>query len=148
MNVCPVYRRVGGSAYGSAYMGPIGSTVTPGLLGAGVADELPFASTLCGACQAECPVKIDLPHQLVYLRSRAVQAGSGGGSAERRIMGWWAGAMVDSRAYRRAASVARITAYLTAWLPWKPWPLSAWARHRSMPRMAAQSFKEWWRGAR
>lgn len=67
LNVCPVYRRIGGHAYGSAYPGPIGSIVSPNLFGA-AAGYLPFASTLCGACKDICPVKIDLPRILLDLR--------------------------------------------------------------------------------
>jgi L-lactate dehydrogenase complex protein LldF len=73
MNVCPVYERTGGHAYGSVYPGPIGAIITPQLLGPGQADTLPFASTLCGACLDVCPVKIDIPNILVHLRARAVE---------------------------------------------------------------------------
>jgi len=67
LNVCPVYRRIGGHAYGSAYPGPIGSIVSPSLFGSAAA-HLPFASTLCGACRDICPVKIDIPRILLHLR--------------------------------------------------------------------------------
>ena len=72
LNACPVYRRVGGWAYGWVYPGPIGSILTPHLVGLEKAGKLPFASSLCGACGEVCPVKIDIPHQLVHLRHRAV----------------------------------------------------------------------------
>src|SRR5271155_1342140 len=67
LNVCPIYRRIGGHAYRSPYPGPIGSIVSPNLIGAGAA-HLPFASTLCGACKDMCPVKIDIPRILLHLR--------------------------------------------------------------------------------
>ncbi|MGO9607938.1 MAG: LutB/LldF family L-lactate oxidation iron-sulfur protein [Candidatus Binataceae bacterium] len=67
LNVCPVYRHIGGHAYRSPYPGPIGSIVSPNLIGAGAA-HLPFASTLCGACKDICPVKIDIPRILLHLR--------------------------------------------------------------------------------
>lgn len=67
LNVCPVYRRIGGHAYGVPYSGPIGSIVGPSLFGAAAA-HLPFASTLCGACRDICPVKIDIPRILLHLR--------------------------------------------------------------------------------
>ena len=67
LNVCPIYRRVGGHAYGSTYPGPIGSIVSPSLFG-GATAALPFASTLCGACREICPVKIDIPRILLHLR--------------------------------------------------------------------------------
>ena len=69
---CPVYRRVGGWAYGWVYSGPIGAILTPQLIGLEKAGKLPFASSLCGLCGEVCPVKIDIPHQLVHLRHRAV----------------------------------------------------------------------------
>ena len=67
LNVCPVYRRIGGHAYGVPYSGPIGSIVSPSLFGSAAA-HLPFASTLCGACRDICPVKIDIPRILLHLR--------------------------------------------------------------------------------
>ncbi len=77
LNICPVYARVGGHAYHATYPGPIGSILTPQLLGPGVHDSLPFASTLCGACREVCPVEIDIPRVLLALRGRAVETGSG-----------------------------------------------------------------------
>jgi L-lactate dehydrogenase complex protein LldF len=69
LNVCPVYRRIGGHAYNSPYPGPIGSIVSPNLFGSAAA-KLPFASTLCGACRDICPVKIDIPRILLHLRAK------------------------------------------------------------------------------
>jgi len=74
LNVCPIYRRIGGHAYGSTYPGPIGSIVSPSLFGAAAA-ALPFASTLCGACREICPVKIDIPRILLHLRWKATERG-------------------------------------------------------------------------
>src|SRR5690348_12392864 len=71
LNVCPVYARTGGHAYGSVYPGPIGAILTPQLVGIENAPSLPFASSLCGACYEVCPVKIDIPKVLVHLRSLA-----------------------------------------------------------------------------
>src|SRR3954464_8686752 len=68
LNVCPVYERTGGHAYGSIYPGPIGAILTPQLEGIGAAPSLPYASSLCGACYEVCPVKIDIPRVLVHLR--------------------------------------------------------------------------------
>jgi L-lactate dehydrogenase complex protein LldF len=72
LNVCPVYERVGGHAYGSAYPGPIGAVLSPQLTGIGDNASLPFASSLCGACYEVCPVKIDIPTMLVHLRTAKV----------------------------------------------------------------------------
>src|SRR5256886_981767 len=74
LNVCPVYSRTGGHAYGSVYPGPIGAILTPQLEGIEKHASLPYASSLCGACYEVCPVKIDIPRVLVHLRSKAVEA--------------------------------------------------------------------------
>ena len=73
LNVCPVYERAGGHAYGSVYPGPIGAILTPQLKGVQNASSLPFASSLCGACYEVCPVKIDIPKILVHLRAEVVE---------------------------------------------------------------------------
>src|SRR5690242_3467434 len=71
LNVCPVYERTGGHAYGSVYPGPIGAVLSPQLTGVEYNATLPFASSLCGACYDACPVRIDIPSILVHLRSQA-----------------------------------------------------------------------------
>ena len=84
LNVCPVYSRTGGHAYGSVYPGPIGAILVPQLIGIENAASLPFASSLCGACYEVCPVKIDIPKVLLHLRAKAVEAK--GNSPERALM--------------------------------------------------------------
>ena len=74
LNVCPVYQRVGGHAYGWVYPGPIGSIVTPGLVGVAQAKDLPNASTLCGACRDACPVQINIPRMLLHLRRQQAES--------------------------------------------------------------------------
>ena len=74
LNTCPVYRTVGGHAYGSVWPGPIGAVLTPLMRGPAATPDLPFASTLCGACHEACPVDIDLPGLLVAHRARAFAA--------------------------------------------------------------------------
>ena len=92
LNVCPVYERTGGHAYGSVYPGPIGAVLTPQLTGMhghhDVNSTLPYASSLCGACFDACPVKIDIPTLLVELRGQAVDSDRG-----RTIPGGWDAAM-------------------------------------------------------
>ena len=73
LNACPVYRKVGGHSYGWVYPGPIGSIVSPMLTGLSDGKNLPFASSLCGACKEACPVKIDIPRMLLYLRNQLVE---------------------------------------------------------------------------
>src|SRR5256714_7971968 len=74
LNVCPVYERTGGHAYGSVYPGPIGAIISPQLTGVEHNKSLPFASSLCGACYDVCPVKINIPEVLVHLRQKGVDA--------------------------------------------------------------------------
>src|SRR5262249_53765210 len=84
LNACPVYRRIGGHAYGGVYSGPIGSILTPLYDSVAENPHLPHASSLCGACQAACPVKINIPHMLIGLRElqqheKGVKSWRGGG---------------------------------------------------------------------
>ena len=81
LNACPVYQQVGGHAYGSVYPGPIGAVITPQLIGLSKAKQLPYASSLCGACREVCPVKIDIPELLLHLRAE-ITDGTAGGTME------------------------------------------------------------------
>lgn len=145
LNACPVYRRVGGWAYGWVYPGPIGSIITPHLLGMKKAGTLPFASSLCGACAEVCPVKIDIPHQLVHLRYRAVNEPSPARSIIDRIT-WnlWAWAMGGSRRYNMAMLAVRWGVRMARFLPWHPDKLGAWTRGRELPVVPGHSFRGWW----
>jgi L-lactate dehydrogenase complex protein LldF len=156
LNVCPVYERAGGHAYGSVYPGPIGAVLTPQLAGdTGPGDptgSLPFASTLCGACLDACPVRIDIPRMLVHLRTRHVDAAGSRAlpGQERMVMAAAAAAMAGPGRWRlalRLAALARVLARpvtrdgrLTALPP----PLAAWTRTRDAPLPARQSFRRWW----
>lgn len=146
LNACPVYRRVGGWAYGWVYPGPIGSIVTPGLVGLEQAGKLPFASSLCGACQEVCPLRIDIPHQLVHLRHRAVDEPSPMNSAVERLT-WklWAWAMGGPRRYRLAMWAVRWGVRMARFLPWHPGKLGAWTRGRELPGVPGRAFRNWWK---
>lgn len=146
MNNCPVYRRVGGWAYGWVYPGPIGSILTPQLLGLDQAGKLPFASSLCGICAEVCPVKIDIPHQLVHLRHRAVNEPSPMRSMTQRLI-WavWAWFMGGSLRYKLAMTGARLGMPLTKLLPWHPSMLGAWTRGRELPKAPSHDFRSWWK---
>ncbi|MFY1687559.1 lactate utilization protein B [Plantactinospora sp. WMMB782] len=155
LNVCPVYERVGGHAYGSVYPGPIGAILSPQLTGpeAGANRSLPYASTLCGACFDACPVRIDIPEVLVHLRQRGVDARRGRPSAERTAMRALAWAMRDRRRYaaalraaRRGAAPLRLVAGTRGRVRRLPWPLSAWTDSRDAPLPAPQTFRDWWAG--
>jgi L-lactate dehydrogenase complex protein LldF len=152
LNVCPVYERVGGHAYGSVYPGPIGAILSPQLTGpdAGANRTLPYASTLCGACFDACPVRIDIPEVLVHLRQRGVDARRNRPSAERTAMRAASWLMRDRRRYaaalraaRRGAAPLRL-ASRGGTVRRLPWPLSAWTASRDAPLPADESFRDWW----
>lgn len=146
LNACPVYRRTGGWAYGWVYPGPIGSIITPHLIGLDKAGKLPFASSLCGACGEVCPVKIDIAHQLVHLRHRAVTEASPMNSLSEKLM-WtmWSWAMRGPLRYRLTMLAVRIGMRLVPWLPWHPGKLGAWTRGRDLPAPGGPAFRNWWR---
>ena len=146
LNNCPVYRRAGGWAYGWVYPGPIGSILTPHLLGMRKAGILPFASSLCGACAEVCPVKIDIPHQLVHLRHRAVNEPSPMKSFSERMM-WlaWSWAMAGPLRYKMTMWGVRVGVRMAKFLPWHPGKLGAWTRGRELPQPAGPPFRKWWR---
>ncbi|MCZ4099774.1 lactate utilization protein [Streptomyces sp. So13.3] len=161
LNVCPVYERAGGHAYGSAYPGPIGAILTPQLRGTASALDasLPYASTLCGACYEVCPVAIDIPEVLVHLRERVVEGGAvtlrgtravikpaKGHAAERAAMRaarWTLDHPAALRAGQRLA--ARTRRLHPARLPG---PGRAWSATRELPAVPAESFRDWWQRTR
>jgi L-lactate dehydrogenase complex protein LldF len=145
LNVCPVYRRIGGHAYGSTYPGPIGSIVSPPLFG-GVNAALPFASTLCGACREICPVKIDIPRILLHLRwketdakandamtapnwPRAARRAREGAETFSRV----ANHPVTIRILGRMAAIAFWPFARRGYVRWMPPPFSNWTRVRDFP---------------
>jgi L-lactate dehydrogenase complex protein LldF len=151
LNVCPVYERVGGHAYGSVYPGPIGAVLSPQLTGVTDNPDLPFASTLCGACFDVCPVAIDIPAMLVHLRSRVVDdklAHHRGPTPEAAAMRTLAWTMSDARRWSRALRTARAGRLLGrryGRIRHLPGPLAAWTSSRDLPRPPRQTFRDWWR---
>src|SRR5438128_2041211 len=102
LNACPVYRQIGGHAYGSVYAGPIGAVLSPQLFGLARSAALPYASSLCGACRDVCPVKIDIPALLLHLRAQVVDHGGIAGSRplrERLVFWIYAAVMVRPRLF-------------------------------------------------
>ncbi len=142
LNVCPVYERTGGHAYGSVYPGPIGAVLSPQLTGVAANKTLPFASSLCGACYDVCPVAIDIPSMLVHLRAEA-NAAATGLAPERRAMGLVGWVMRSPRRWTWAVRAARLGRPF-ARLRSAPPPLSAWTRARDLPQPPTQSFRDWW----
>ncbi|MFI9345738.1 LutB/LldF family L-lactate oxidation iron-sulfur protein [Streptomyces sp. NPDC052773] len=152
LNVCPVYERVGGHAYGSVYPGPIGAVLSPQLRGTAskVDRSLPYASSLCGACYEACPVKIDIPGLLVHLRARVVDAERGRLVPGPERLGMAAAKWVLA-APSRLAAAQRAGAVLARLLTRRerlgrlPGPLSRWTDARDAPVPATESFRAWWR---
>jgi L-lactate dehydrogenase complex protein LldF len=153
LNVCPVYERTGGHAYGSVYPGPIGAVLSPQLTGVQDNPTLPYASSLCGACYDVCPVKIDIPSILVELRARHVEETR----REHRVpgpeavtMAAAAWVMADDGRYRAAQRAARAGRALGRGgrIRRLPPPLSAWTSARDAPVPPAVSFRQWWRDTR
>ena len=154
LNVCPVYERTGGHAYGSVYPGPIGAILTPLLQGLDRAGSLPYASSLCGACYEVCPVKIDIPGVLVHLRQRAVEhAAEGDGprarlDPERVAMGGMARVFSSRRRYEAAQRLGRIGQWpfvRRGRISRLPGQLGGWTAMRDLPPVPAESFRAWWR---
>ena len=152
LNVCPVYERTGGHAYGSIYPGPIGAILSPQLTGTRGRDDpnasLPFASSLCGACFDACPVRIDIPAILVHLRAAQVdsQRGGlpGGQDAAMRVAAW---AMRSPRRFalaEQALSAGRLVAGSDQRITALPWPVSKWTAGRDIPAPPAETFRRWW----
>jgi L-lactate dehydrogenase complex protein LldF len=150
LNVCPVYERTGGHAYGSPYPGPIGAIISPLLRGVtSPADaSLPYASTLCGACYEVCPVAIDIPEALVHLRAQVVDAKRDHHfSAERTVFGLVGHVLASPRllaAGQRAASLGGRLIGRSGRIRRLPPPLSGWTRTRDAPAPPPESFRKWW----
>jgi L-lactate dehydrogenase complex protein LldF len=157
LNVCPVYERAGGHAYGSVYPGPIGAILTPQLRGTDSALDasLPYASSLCGACYDVCPVAINIPEVLVHLRERVVEGGpvtrggttvvlrpAKGHAAERAAMRAARWGFAHPGALGQGQRLASRTRRLH---PRRlPGPGRAWTATRDLPQVPGESFRDWW----
>ena len=154
LNVCPVYERTGGHAYGSVYPGPIGAVLSPQLTGVADNPDLPFASSLCGACFDACPVAIDIPAMLVHLRSRVVDdklAHHRGPTPEAAAMRGLAWTMSDPRRWTwalRAGHAGRLLGRRNDRIRHLTGPLAAWTSSRDLPRPPRQTFRDWWKAER
>src|SRR4051812_3111075 len=144
LNVCPIYKNVGGHTYGTTYSGPIGSVITPHLRGLQNWKHLSYASSLCGACTEACPVKIDLHHHLLQNRRNAVNQKP---LWWEKIAFWVLGRVLNNPGlYAAAKRLGRFGQFFHplvfgSWLD----PARAWTRTRDLPPVAKQSFKEYWR---
>ena len=136
LNVCPIYKNIGGYTYESTYSGPIGSVITPHYKGFGVFKHLSFASTLCGKCTEVCPVKIDLHDLLLYNRKKAVESSSNF---------LWDTAMFG---YQTIMSKRSTLDLINGNLANKGSELlmnSNWGKHKKMPEIASKSFSKQYR---
>ncbi len=152
LNICPVYERTGGHAYGSVYPGPIGAILTPQLVGVENAPSLPYASSLCGACYDVCPVKINIPEALIYLRGEVVRheqdhTVAGRAAPENLAMRLLARAFASRPRYEQAQKLGRAGQWPLArkgYIQALPGPLGGWTAMRDMYPVAGQTFREWW----
>jgi L-lactate dehydrogenase complex protein LldF len=145
LNACPVYRKVGGHAYGGVYAGPIGAVLTPIRDGLHDFPLLPQASSLCGACQGACPLKIQIPHMLVHLR-QDLNRQSSTHEHEHTIYGVWQWGLSRPRWYRFGVWLATrlLGGRRGGWFRWLPAPFSGWTQARDFPTPARRSFHERW----
>jgi L-lactate dehydrogenase complex protein LldF len=150
MNVCPVYERTGGHAYGSVYPGPIGAVLSPQLTGVEDNASLPYASSLCGACFDACPVRIDIPSVLVHLRAKHVEEQK----TARRLptpeavamaaASWTMSTPKRFAAAEKASRAARVLGGKKGRISTLPPPLSGWSGSRDAPVPPKETFREWW----
>jgi len=147
MNHCPVYARIGGLAYGTTYPGPIGSIISPHLLGLEPTQDLPTASSLCGACAEVCPVGIPIPDLLMQLRHAAKHdalpghaplAGQGSAKDWKEALAWKAWSWLNAHPawYRAAVRVGRALRGFT------PSKQAGWTAHRMPMRLARRGLRE------
>ena len=149
LNACPIYRSVGGHAYGGVYAGPIGAVLTPLYDGLSANHHLPHASSLCGACQAACPVKIQIPDMLIRLREQLHQEPEQRSRLEALAYGLWARTLRSPWLYRLGTWLATRTIGRfkrgSPWIRKLPGKLSGWTQTRDFPAPAAERFRDWWR---
>ena len=163
LNACPVYQAVGGHAYGAVYPGPIGAVITPQLIGIGTTKQLPYASSLCGACREVCPVKIDIPDLLLHLRAEITDGAANGKQtdipqkkkfAERIAFGVYSLAWSNAGVYKLGTKAARLMQKFVAkdgkigevsnlMAKIAP-PLGNWTAFRDAPVIAPKSFRDIW----
>lgn len=168
LNVCPVYQKIGGHAYGWVYPGPIGAILTPQMIGRERAADLPFASSLCGACRDVCPIQINIPDMLLHLRHEIKESGRKAApeiqpasdgpfrvSFKKRINNIielmaskiWLAAMKNSRRYMQATRLLRLVQRIFGSKGRegvRTLPVPGWSNYRELPPLAARSFRERW----
>jgi L-lactate dehydrogenase complex protein LldF len=147
LNVCPVFRQIGGHSYGTVYGGPIGSVLMPHLGGLNKYQHLSFASSLCGACTSSCPVRINLHHHLLRNRRNAVQS-TPRPVGERLAFKLWHWAVMNRGRFAFLGGIARALLRATYALGLARTPLDAmrpWTKTHAPPAIPAKSFRTLWR---
>ena len=144
LNVCPIFKNVGGHSYGTTYSGPIGSVLTPHLRGLQDWKHLSDASSLCGACTETCPVKINLHHHLLHNRRNASRQKPS--FVQKNAFRFFAFVINRPWAYAFAKRLGRLLQRFHPWVKAGPLdPARAWTSTRELPPVARQTFKEYWR---
>lgn len=135
LNVCPVYRQVGGHGYEHVYSGPLGAVLAPGLEGVKAFGDLAKASSLCGACEEVCPVRIPIPRMLLQLRDETFRAG-----ANTDHIPWRVFSMGATKPF-----IWKSGLMMVPMAPLVPHPLAAaWKFTRDLPKNEQESFRRWW----
>ncbi|MFC1561538.1 LutB/LldF family L-lactate oxidation iron-sulfur protein [candidate division KSB1 bacterium] len=147
LNACPVYNTIGGHAYGDVYPGPVGSIVTPGLRGLAPWKDLPYASSLCGACREVCPVRIDIPRMLLSLRSSAVSETPQppGIRFGMKLFGFLTENPDLYRFFGRAVRIVVRALLKGEWISKLPGFLDGWTKKRDLIKPPQESFQELWK---
>ena len=152
MNVCPVYERTGGHAYGSVYPGPIGAILTPLMTGVDESENgsLPYASSLCGSCYDACPVKINIPEMLTRLRNEDQEVNHAGRVPSSQLDVALDGAkwlMSDGRRMGMAERALPLAHRFSpaAGMTSLPGLAGQWTSSRDVPQPPAESFRSWFR---
>ncbi len=147
LNVCPIFQTIGGHGYGTVYTGPIGSVVSPGLLGVEDWGELAHTSTLCGACEEVCPIGLEIPRMLQHIRTQTVAAGHSPGWLKVGMKAY-ASAASDPKKWSRAQGFAGLGAGLLrsedGWLKSLPGPGRGWTQVRDFPPPQRKTFRQRW----
>ncbi|QDU32482.1 Lactate utilization protein B [Poriferisphaera corsica] len=156
LNTCPVYRKIGGHSYGAVYPGPIGSILTPMLKGMENYKDLPNASSLCGACYDACPVRINIPKQLIHHR-RVMNEQKMNSWGERLMMKGWTIAYSSKTGYLLSNRLQRMMSRLIArqkegggkyvdrgWVKRMRGPLKGWTDQKDLPTPPSRQFRDWW----
>ena len=154
LNVCPVYRKIGGHSYGFTYCGPIGAVVTPLLVGVNRAGDLCQGEVLCGACRDACPIHVDLPRMILRLRSLLADGDETwqvvrSSRSEKLLFMMWSWLVRSRTAYDAAL---RLAGFVQKFCPGEktrlsrlPYPFHGWTQSRDIRRLAPVSFNQRWK---